>query len=77
MARQTVNDVYAIGRTGYRLTVLSYTNNEDPYVYVDIHDPSGTIVDRAVLTVPIITGQEPKLNIVRTNNVPKEETDNG
>lgn len=80
MARQTANDVYMIGRTGYRLTVLNYQENEKPIVIVDVHDPSGTIVDRAVITVPIINGQQPKLDIVRTDTVvkePEDEIDNG
>lgn len=80
MARQSQNEAYVIGRTGYRLTVSTYQQNESPCVVVDIHDSSGTIIDRAVLTAPIVTGKAPQLDIVRTAGASEdaaEGTDNG
>lgn len=80
MARQATSDAYAVGRTGYRLVVSSYQRNENPCIVVDVRDPSGTITDRAVLTVPVTTGKAPQLDIVRTAGASEntaEGTDDG
>lgn len=71
--RQTVNDVYKIGNTGHRVTVLSYAENNNPVIIVDIHDPEGIIIDRVTLKVPVVNGQKPQFNIERTDHVPYEE----
>lgn len=66
--RNNANELLKIGSTGYRMIVRTYgAATETPSVVVDITDPSGTIIDRAVINSPVVTGQAPQLNIVRTS----------
>jgi len=60
-----MNNDYPIRETGYRLTVSSFGENNEPSVYVDVRNSEGTIVDRAILTVPVDENNQPQLTVFR------------
>lgn len=58
------NEKLKIGRTGYYMEAVTYGQpDEQPGVLVNLRDPSGTIIDRAVVSAPVTDGV-PKLDIL-------------
>lgn len=61
------NERLKIARTGYYMEAVTYGQpDEQPGVLVNLRDPSGTIIDRAVITAPVDDGI-PRLNILHNS----------
>jgi len=63
-----------IERTGYYLETISFGQpDEQPGVFVNLRDPSGSIVERVVITAPVGDERMPSLKITHipgAENVP-------
>ena len=62
------NEKLNIERTGYFIEAITYGQpDEKPGVLVNLRDPSGSIIDRVVVTAPVGDNRVPVLSVYQNS----------